>query len=227
MQKGILGAIGILILGSAPLSAQSPGPPTLPKVTLDFTESSNAITSAPLVNLTPSYDSDAYRVWGRSEYLLWWVKNTPLPPLVTTGNSNDAFPGAIGQPSTRVLFGGSGDYGATSGGRLALGMWLDSDQTIGVEGSGFRLAAARSASTPLPTPPGIRPCTCRSIARTLPARAFTALPTRSSGSMAAWASTRRCACGAPRRTASSMLCDSTVCRSTCWRDSAMPIFRKG
>ncbi len=139
MQKGILGAIGILILGSAPLSAQSPGPPALPKVTLDFTESSNAITSAPLVNLTPSYDSDAYRIWGRSEYLLWWVKNTPLPPLVTTGNPNDAFPGAIGQPSTRVLFGGSGDYGATSGGRLALGMWLDSDQTIGVEGSGFLL----------------------------------------------------------------------------------------
>src|SRR5262249_26895412 len=38
-----------------------------------------------------------------------------------------------------VLFGGSASYGATSGGRLALGGWLDCEGTVGLEGSGFLL----------------------------------------------------------------------------------------
>ncbi len=80
------------------------------------------------------------------EYLLWWVKNAPLPaPLVTTGNPNVGFPtvnsaGAIDQASTRVLFGGSdANLGAFSGMRFTLGAWLTVDHSIGVEGSGFLL----------------------------------------------------------------------------------------
>src|SRR5687767_11670098 len=62
----------------------------------------------------------APRIWGGADYLLWWVRKSPAPPLVVTGDPADAFPGALDQPGTRVLFGGDTglDYGATSGLRL-------------------------------------------------------------------------------------------------------------
>ncbi len=81
------------------------------------------------------------RVWVDGEYLLWWVKQGPLPvPLVTTGSAAAASPGALGQPGTMILFGNSNlDYGTFSGGRLTVGTWLDHDATIGLEGQGFLL----------------------------------------------------------------------------------------
>ena len=97
-------------------------------------------------------------VWVEGDYLLWWINRGPLPtPLVTTGNPRDALPGALGQPGTRALFGGSGlDFGAFSGGRLSLGSWINSEQTFGLEGGGFLLqqgtirfaAASDSAGNP-------------------------------------------------------------------------------
>src|SRR5262249_34137101 len=91
------------------------------------------------------------RVWFGAEYLLWWVKDGPLPPLVVTGTLADPFPGALDQPSTRVLFGGAGaDYGTVSGLRLEGGVWLDDKQQFSVEAGGFlleRKAAGFHAAT--------------------------------------------------------------------------------
>ena len=86
------------------------------------------------------------RVWSRAEYLLWWIKDGPLPvPLLTTGNPTDAVPGAIGQEGTRTLFGGHGlDDGAFSGVRATLGGWLDDGRTIGLEASVFALEQRRT-----------------------------------------------------------------------------------
>lgn len=102
--------------------------------------------AAPVVDLRPQETGDDHRIWGSGEYLLWWVKNAPLPvPLVTTGDPNVGFPlvssaGAIGQPGTRVLFGGSdASFGAFSGMRFTIGGWLDCGRVVGVEGSGFLL----------------------------------------------------------------------------------------
>ncbi len=102
--------------------------------------------AAPVIDLRPQETGNNYRIWGRSEYLLWWVKNAQLPvPLVTTGDPNVGFPlvnsaGAIGQPGTRVLFGGSdASFGAFSGMRFTLGGWLNRDHVVGIEGSGFLL----------------------------------------------------------------------------------------
>lgn len=77
--------------------------------------------------------------WAEVEYLYWRMKHAPLPtPLVTTGNPTDVLPGALGQPGTRPLFGGSGiDYGAFSGARLNVGGWLNCEQTIGIEAGGL------------------------------------------------------------------------------------------
>ena len=80
------------------------------------------------------------RTWGGADYLLWWVRRGPTPPLVVTGAQTDPFPGALDQPGTRVLFGDQGiGYGALNGVRLNAGSWLDRDCTFGVEAGGFSL----------------------------------------------------------------------------------------
>ncbi len=101
---------------------------------------------APSVDFNGASGANTDRVWARSEYLLWWVKNAPLPiPIVTTGDPKVGFPtlntaGAIGQPGTQVLLGNSSqDLGSFSGMRFTLGSWLDQEQLFGLEVSGFLL----------------------------------------------------------------------------------------
>jgi hypothetical protein len=76
-------------------------------------------------------------IWGSCDYLLWWMKDGPLPvPLITTGPA--ASQGEIGQPGTRILFGGSGlDFGTFAGVRAALGAWIDPTGNLGIELGGF------------------------------------------------------------------------------------------
>jgi hypothetical protein len=85
-----------------------------------------------------SADGTGRLVWN-AEYLLWWVRNGPVPaPLLTTGSLNDPHPGAAGMPGTRILYGDPGiDYKGHSGGRLTGDWWLDDEQRLGVEGAGF------------------------------------------------------------------------------------------
>lgn len=66
----------------------------------------------------PGGDNCQPRIWGSLEYLLWWVKDGPLP-VVQLENGLD--------------------YGAFSGGRLTIGGWFNANRTFGIEGSGFLL----------------------------------------------------------------------------------------
>jgi Putative beta barrel porin-7 (BBP7) len=76
--------------------------------------------------------------WAGVDYLLWWMKNGPVPPLVTTAPLTAVTPGAIGDPQTTVLFGGSKlDYHSMNGGRFTAGLWLDYQRDFGFEASGF------------------------------------------------------------------------------------------
>jgi hypothetical protein len=80
------------------------------------------------------------RLWGGADYLMWWLRGGGAPPLVVTGSAADAFPGALDQPHTQILFGNRGlDDGMFNGVRAALGTWLDADRIWGVEASGFTL----------------------------------------------------------------------------------------
>jgi hypothetical protein len=82
----------------------------------------------------PAFSPDPPRFWLRSDYLVWWTKGAPLPPLVTTGNTGDSAPGALGQPGTNLLYGdGSVDLGATSGWRLDIGGYFDAHETWGLQ----------------------------------------------------------------------------------------------
>ena len=92
-----------------------------------------------------------YRGWAQVDFLLWWLKNAPLPvPLVTTGDPRVGFDpnlvntvntaGAIGQRGTQVLFGGQDIRSqAYSGMQLTLGGWIDEEEHFGGEASGFLL----------------------------------------------------------------------------------------
>ena len=81
------------------------------------------------------------RLWGGVDYLLWWVRDGPLPfPLVTTGDTSAPVPGALGQPGTQILLGSNDfDFGGLSGVRGTLGLWIDHDASWGVESSSFLL----------------------------------------------------------------------------------------
>jgi hypothetical protein len=85
------------------------------------------------------------RCWIDGQYLLWWIKDAPIPvPLITTGNPADAVPGAFGQPGTAFAFGPTKqDLGTFTGGRLTVGGWLNEAGTLGLEASGFLLETRR------------------------------------------------------------------------------------
>lgn len=87
--------------------------------------------------------------WVNLEYLYWFLRDAPLPPLVTTSNPSspmfDANSGIIGYPNTRVVYGqervGLRDV---QGGRLTAGFWVDPGQNLGAEASYFGLRIARN-----------------------------------------------------------------------------------
>jgi hypothetical protein len=158
MRYGLMIVVTLALAGAGRLPAQEPpangsasgqaaAPNTLPMPkaasTDDAGKSSTTDTSAQATNCPP------YHGWVQAEYLFWWMRNAPLPvPIVTTGDPRVGFDpnnvntvntaGAIGQPGTRVLFGDQGiRFAPFSGGRLAGGVWLDDDATVGVAASGF------------------------------------------------------------------------------------------
>ncbi len=82
-----------------------------------------------------------YCFWASGEYLLWWIKSSSLPPLVTTsppGTPRNSA-GVLGMPGTNVLFGGSVNNEERSGGRFTVGFWFDPNQCIGLESTFFFL----------------------------------------------------------------------------------------
>lgn len=129
--KFLLGMLGCLLAGSFSV-AQAPAPTDEPVV---YAEEAPAAGG---------------RFWGRIEYQLWSIRDTPLPvPLVTI--SGLAGEGILG-PGTAIVIGDETlDLGLRSGARLTVGGWRDASQTTGWEGNYFFYgshAEDRSASLP-------------------------------------------------------------------------------
>jgi hypothetical protein len=76
-------------------------------------------------------------IWFEGDTLLWWIKDSRLPPLVSTSPQTSL--SVLGAPGTRVLFGGNTDNEEREGGRFRLGVWLDGEQCCGIESSFFFL----------------------------------------------------------------------------------------
>lgn len=80
----------------------------------------------------------AQEYWIEADYLLWFIKDSPLPtPLVTTASFDDPLPGAIGQPHTHTVLGKKSiDMGWMQGFQIGAG-WIGCN--VGIEGSYFLL----------------------------------------------------------------------------------------
>jgi hypothetical protein len=96
------------------------------------------------------------RFYVNADYLLWWIKGSKTPPLVTQGSAGDPIPGALGLPGTTVLFGGgSVENNPFSGARLSAGYWFGDQHLLGVDFGGFFLGqqgenfSASSPGTPI------------------------------------------------------------------------------
>lgn len=84
------------------------------------------------------------------EYIHWWLKKPDVPTdLLTTGSINDAVPGALGQPNTRVIYGGSspGSSNAFNGIRLSAAYDFDPAQICGADASFFILGSRSSTAS--------------------------------------------------------------------------------
>ena len=84
-------------------------------------------------------EAETFGFWVSAEYLLWWIKNGQVPPLVTAGGN-----GVIGSPGTRVLLDDLNfvdDF--RQGGRFALGYRFESNPSVTIEASYFFLSDAQ------------------------------------------------------------------------------------
>jgi hypothetical protein len=75
--------------------------------------------------------------WDSDEFLLWWPKAQPLPPLIT--GSRTGVP-LLGQPQTTLIVGNRGiDNQDIAGYRGTIGYSLNDEDTVGFEGKYFFL----------------------------------------------------------------------------------------
>jgi hypothetical protein len=145
MKRFVLPALLMsMVFGHAAL-AQTAQTPIAPSVSESTTSAPPAFPAEPAApHCGGCYCGPDGRIWAEADYLLWWVRGAPLPPLVTTSPAGtpQSQAGVLGTPGVHVLFGGSlSDGAARSGGRITIGAWLDPDQTIGIEANYFALEA--------------------------------------------------------------------------------------
>lgn len=114
-----------------PTDAPPPLPPT-------------GLTSAP-ADRNPRPGQVLGNWWDSDEFLLWWPKAQPVPPLVT--GSRGAAP-VLGRPATTLLVGNRAISNQDIAGyRLAYGYSLNKEDTVGFEGRYFFLGTRTLSET--------------------------------------------------------------------------------
>jgi Putative beta barrel porin-7 (BBP7) len=136
-----------------PVTPASTEPPVLPATNAPGvapatapSPNGNGISSLPWNYAAVDYD---YHMWFDAGYLLEWFKHSSMPvPLVSAGAATDALPGALGQPHTSVVLGGSSvGSGSFSGMQFTTGVWLNATETVGLDLTYFLLPNRISRQT--------------------------------------------------------------------------------
>ena len=119
--------------------------------------------ASPTPGLTMTVESPSPNVdasgcfYAEVDYLLRWFKPVCLGvPIVTVGNPAAATPGAVGQPGTQVVVGGTPhkfEFGATSGVQATVG-WRPGDGAFDLEVSGFLMDTASASQNFVASPNG-------------------------------------------------------------------------
>lgn len=135
----------VWILGTTAVLAQ--GPETANPVGLPGPAHAAAVR--PVVDLEPAVAESAGCYYGEVELLLRWFKPVCASvPVVTIGNPQAPIPGALGQPGTQVVIGGTPphkfEFPLTPGAQVTLG-WERGDGLFGLEVSGFRMEQAANS----------------------------------------------------------------------------------
>lgn len=154
MRIPLAAVTAILLTWTAPGLAQTPPPPKPPddqgqpaRVTFDPVPTANAQACFGLWDACNAPAANGF--WFRTEYLAWWFKSGPVPPLMTAESNqayaNDAGTGqtplVLGNPNAFVVLGGTDvGTGLHQGARFTAGGWINDTQTIGIEGNYFLLA---------------------------------------------------------------------------------------
>jgi hypothetical protein len=133
MTQRMLIALGAAFLSVGTSFAQTPV--ERPLVPVPSTEK----PTSPPVPVFPDCGAAApsgSQFWADADYLLGWMEDAHLPPLVTTSPAGTAraSAGVVGAPHTGLLFAGSVNDDLRSGIRFAAGYWFDPEQTFGVRG---------------------------------------------------------------------------------------------
>jgi hypothetical protein len=88
------------------------------------------------------------RIWVTPEYINWFAKGNPLPPLVTTSppGTPQTEAGVLPESATTaILFGNNRvDTSQRPGGRINFGYWLVDGEFLGLEGQYFALQQGRT-----------------------------------------------------------------------------------
>jgi hypothetical protein len=135
--RGFLSALSVVLIGAA--LAEAADPPASVNLAAQAAAAPLDLATPPVVNDFLAAPDCPSRFWVNSEYLLWWIKDQPVPLPLFVVNDLGMAPNA-GAPGSRVLFGGHAqDMGAFSGLRLTLGGWLNDEGAVGVEARGFLL----------------------------------------------------------------------------------------
>ncbi len=106
---------------------------------------------APTVDMDLGHESGPapFRFYGGVEYLMWWVKDADIPPLVTTSTNPNPQPqqpmqpphdfGVLGANTTAILLNNDIEHEMQSGARFRLGYWLPTCKPMAIEASFFSL----------------------------------------------------------------------------------------
>ena len=131
LTAGILAVVCACFAGVPRIAAQEfptdAGPSPSPRI----------VEEAPTIQGAPPN----HGLYGQIEYLLWWLREGRVPPLLTT--STPASAGVLGRPDTQILYGDDrlqtrhGDR--FNGTRFTLGYQFGDCPTLGVEATAFFL----------------------------------------------------------------------------------------
>jgi hypothetical protein len=125
-----------LSFAAVPAMAQEGEAAPVPPWGETLEESGEAADEGVMQRLLAWPEDHSARIWVKPEYVLGFIHSSRLPPLLTTGLTTDASPGAIGNPYTKILYGDTPvDFQDRSGFRITVGGVINVERSFSIEGS--------------------------------------------------------------------------------------------